>query len=71
MAITSIKNVKIAGMAACVPERVEENREYSLLPPEEIEKYIETTGVERKHVAIHDGSICTSDLCQKATEGLL
>lgn len=71
MAITSIKNVKIAGMAACVPKRVEENREYSLLPPEEIEKYIETTGVERKHVAIHDGSICTSDLCQKATEGLL
>ena len=71
MAIVSIKNVKIAGMAACVPERVEENRDYTLLPPEEIEKYIETTGVERRHCAVHDGSICTSDLCQKATEGLL
>lgn len=71
MAIASIKNVKIAGMAACVPERVVENRDYTLLPPEEIKKYIETTGVERKHCAIHDGSICTSDLCQKATEGLL
>ncbi|GGK11236.1 3-oxoacyl-ACP synthase III family protein [Parabacteroides faecis] len=71
MAIASIKNVKIAGMAACVPERIEENRDYTLLPPDEIEKYIETTGVERRHCAIHDGSICTSDLCQKATEGLL
>lgn len=71
MAIANIKNVKIAGMAACVPERVEENRDYTLLPPEEIEKYIETTGVERRHCAVHDGTICTSDLCQKAAEGLL
>lgn len=71
MAIVSIRNVKIAGMAACVPERVEHNRDYTLLPPDEIEKYIETTGVEERHCAVHDGSICTSDLCQKATEGLL
>lgn len=71
MAVSSIKNVKIAGMAACVPKRVEENRDYTLLSSDEIEKYIEITGVERRHCAIHDGSICTSDLCQKATEGLL
>ena len=71
MAIVSIKNVKMAGIAACVPERIEKNRDYTLLSPEEIEKYIETTGVEERHCAVHDGSICTSDLCQKATEGLL
>ncbi len=71
MAVASIKNVKIAGMAACVPERTEENRDYTLASPEEIEKYIEMTGVERRHCAPHDGKICTSDLCQKATEGLL
>lgn len=58
-------------MAACVPERVVENRDYPLLSKEEIDKYIAATGVERRHCAIHDGSICTSDLCQKAAEKLL
>lgn len=58
-------------MAGCVPSRVEENREYTMLSAEEIEKYIAATGVERRHCAIHDGSICTSDLCQKAAETLL
>ena len=71
MAYINIKNVKIRGMAACVPERVEENRDYPLLSKEEIEKYISATGVERRHCAIHDGSICTSDLCMKAAEKLI
>jgi 3-oxoacyl-[acyl-carrier-protein] synthase-3 len=71
MSYLNIKHVKIRGIAACVPERVEENRDYDRIPKEEIEKYIETTGVERRHCAIHDGSICTSDLCQKAAEKLL
>jgi 3-oxoacyl-[acyl-carrier-protein] synthase-3 len=71
MSYLSIKNVKIKGMSACVPERVEENRDYTLMSKEEIEKYIQTTGVERRHCAIHDGSICTSDLVQKAAEKLL
>jgi 3-oxoacyl-[acyl-carrier-protein] synthase-3 len=71
MAYIDIKNVKIAGMAACVPERTEENKNYSCLSAEEIEKYIAMTGVERRHCAIHDGSICTSDLCRKASEKLI
>jgi 3-oxoacyl-[acyl-carrier-protein] synthase-3 len=71
MSFLSVKNVKIKGMAACVPERVEENRDYTLLSKDEIEKYIQATGVERRHCAIHDGSICTSDLCQKAAEKLI
>jgi len=71
MAELSIKHVKIRGIAACVPERVEENKDYTRIPQEEIEKYIKTTGVVRRHCAIHDGSICTSDLCQKATEKLI
>lgn len=71
MAYLNIKHVKIRGLAACVPARVEENREYTLIPKDEIEKYISTTGVERRHCAIHDGSICTSDLCQKAAEKLI
>lgn len=71
MSYISVKNIKIRGMAGCVPSRVEENRDYAMLSPEEIEKYIAATGVERRHCAIHDGSICTSDLCQKAAEKLL
>lgn len=71
MSYISVKNIKIRGMAGCVPSRVEENRDYAMLSPEEIEKYITATGVERRHCAVHDGSICTSDLCQKAAEKLL
>ena len=71
MAFININNVKIKGMAACVPARVEDNRNYPLLSKEEIEKYIAATGVIRRHCAIHDGSICTSDLCQKAAEKLI
>ena len=71
MSYISVRNIRIRGMAGCVPSRVEENRDYAMLSPEEIEKYIAATGVERRHCAIHDGSICTSDLCQKAAEKLL
>lgn len=71
MSYIKVQNVKIKGIAACVPERVEENRDYPFLSKAEIEKYIATTGVERRHCAIHDGSICTSDLCQKAAEKLI
>lgn len=71
MSSISVKNIAIKGMAACVPERVEENRNYPGMTAEEIQKYIAATGVERRHCAIHDGSICTSDLCQKAAEKLL
>lgn len=71
MSYISVKNIKLKGMAGCVPSRVEENRDYALISPEEIEKYIAATGVVRRHCAIHDGSICTSDLCQKAAEKLL
>ncbi|MDD2576559.1 MAG: ketoacyl-ACP synthase III, partial [Bacteroidales bacterium] len=67
----NIKNVKIRGISACVPQRVEENIDYNLLSKSEIEKYIKTTGVERRHCAIPNGSICTSDLCQKAADKLL
>ena len=59
------------GIAACVPSRIEENKDYTLLSSGEIDKYIQVTGVECRHCAIHDGSICTSDLCQKAAEKLI
>jgi 3-oxoacyl-[acyl-carrier-protein] synthase-3 len=71
MSSISVKNISIKGMAGCVPSRVVENRDFPGMSAEEIQKYINVTGVERRHCAIHDGSICTSDLCQKAAEKLL
>lgn len=71
MASISVKNITIKGMSGCVPTRVVENKDYPGMTPEEIQKYIDVTGVERRHCAIHDGTICTSDLCQKAAERLM
>lgn len=69
MAFLSIPNVAIKGMSACVPSFIEENRDVPFYTPEEAEKVIETTGVERKHVV--NDSITASDLCLRASEQLL
>ena len=71
MAYSKIQNVEIKGIAACVPDRVEKNRDFPLLNQDQIEKYIDQVGVVERHCAIHDGSLCTSDLCYEAAEKLL
>ena len=71
MAYSEIKNVEIKGISACVPDRVEKNRDFPLLSQEQIEKYIDQVGVVERHCAIHDGSVCTSDLCYESAEKLL
>ena len=70
MAFLKIENVAIKGISACVPPKVEENRDISFYTPEEAEKVIESTGVERKHV-VADSGITASDLCLKAAEKLI
>lgn len=69
MAYLSIPNVAIKGISACVPSLIEENKDVPFYTPEEAEKVIETTGVERKHI-VSDG-ITASDLCLRASERLL
>ena len=54
MAFLSVPNIRIKGISACVPSKVEENRDLPFYTPEEAEKVIETTGVERKHI-VSDG----------------
>ena len=71
MAFLDINNVRIAGISACVPSNISENKELSLLSKDEILKYIEITGVERKHWVKHDGSVCTSDHCVRSAEKLI
>jgi 3-oxoacyl-[acyl-carrier-protein] synthase-3 len=70
MAWQEIRNVKIAGIAACVPAQVQENRDLALFStPDEYLKFVETTGVERRHVA--NPGVCTSDLCFASAEKLI
>lgn len=69
MAFLKIENVAIRGISACVPSKVEENKDLPFYAPGEAEQVIEATGIERRHVAT-DG-ITASDLCYKASESLL
>lgn len=69
MSNPEIKHVKIKGLAACVPRRTLENTENQLFTAEEIEKNIQTTGVQRRR-AVENG-VTTSDLCVSASKQLL
>lgn len=70
MAFLKIDNVKISGIAACVPPKRVDNMESNLVEDKhELEKYIETTGVRYRYVA-EDG-ICSSDLCKQAADKLI
>ena len=66
MVNVKISNVAIKGIGACVPKRTVSNWDYPFLSKNELEKYVSTIGVEERHCAIHDGTICTSDLCCEA-----
>lgn len=70
MAFQSFKNIKISGVAACVPENIEENSTLSLFQsPAEYERFVATTGIERRHVV--KNGFCSSDLCYEAAEKLI
>lgn len=71
MAFLHTKNVAIKGIAACVPEHKEDNKQLSLLgSPEEINKFIETTGIEYRRMVL-DRDITSSDLCYEAAAKLM
>lgn len=70
MAFLKVENVKISGIAACVPPKRVDNLDSNLIEDKhELEKYIETTGVRYRYIA-EDG-ICSSDLCMAAAERLI
>ena len=71
MAFLKIENVKISGISACVPKRIEENSSFALFDNEAYKSFAATTGVERKRKALSDDNICTSDLCVAAAEQLI
>lgn len=70
MALLKVDNISIAGISACVPKTVLENKEEKVFRDEEAARnFIDATGVERRRKA-PDG-VCTSDLCLKAAEELI
>ncbi len=71
MGYQHFKNIILAGVAACVPRNMEDNRKLPLLgDAEQIQKFIDTTGVETRHTVKGTG-LCTSDMCFKAASMLL
>lgn len=69
MAVFSINNVSINGVAACVPVSVESNLEYDWISPEERNLLIKTTGVLNRRITNKESF--ASDLCFTAAKKLL
>lgn len=69
MSFLSIKNIKLVGLSAGVPENIIETDTYNLMTPDQIEHFIQSTGVERRRRATSNQ--CTSDLCVAAAEQLI
>lgn len=70
MAVIRYNNVGITAMSACVPNTVVSNRELEyLIPEEEIEKTIQSIGIEERRIAAPD--VTASDLCYKAAKKLM
>ena len=70
MAFLEVKNVKISGIAACVPKHIEDNLTIPVFNEGEAERVIAQTGIYRKHVVAGPETIA-SDLCCRAAEKLI
>ena len=69
MAVFSVNNIALRGMAACVPVNAESNKDYDWISAEDRELLIKTTGVlNRRIVPEHTFA---SDMCAVAAEKLL
>jgi len=70
MAKISFKGVGITAMSACVPKGVVYNKDLGyLIPPDEIEKTIESIGIVERRIA--DDDVTASDLAYQAARRLL
>ncbi len=70
MADIKYTGVGIHSVAACVPSKVEYNKDLGyLIPEEEIEKTINNIGIRERRIA--ENNVCASDLCFRAAEQLI
>ena len=69
MAILKYNNIGISAMAACVPQKIEYNKDLGyMMSDEEIQKAIQNIGIEERRIA--EPNVCASDLCFKAAQQL-
>lgn len=69
MALLTIRNIAVKGVAGCVPKASEENAELALFPAGDAEKFSSSTGIYRRRVA--NLQTTTADLCYHAAEKLI
>lgn len=70
MAKITYNNIGVAAVSACVPKNIKRNVDLGyLIPDEEINKTINSIGIEERRYA--DENVCSSDLCLKAAEKLI
>ena len=69
MAFLSVDNIRVKGIAACVPKYTESNLDYDWISLQERELLIKTTGIKNRRIAAEN--ICTSDMCYEAAEALI
>ncbi len=69
MATISVEGIAIKGISCCVPSKIERNIDLKSQSQEDLQKFIEVTGVEERRIASEN--VCTSDLCVKAANDLL
>ncbi|PID95277.1 MAG: 3-oxoacyl-ACP synthase [Bacteroidetes bacterium] len=70
MAIFSIPNVAMRGVAATVPANEVSNMDYEFITEKERESLVKNIGVDKRRVR-KDATVTTSDLCYEAAEKLL
>ena len=69
MAILKYNNIGIRAVAACVPQKIEYNKDLGyMMTEEEIDKAIHNIGIEERRIA--EPNVCASDLCEQAAKKL-
>ena len=70
MAFLEIKNVRIAGIAACAPSHIEDNLTIPVFREGEAVRVIAQTGIKQKHT-VEDNTVLASDMALAAAEKLI
>jgi len=69
MARWTIKNVRFAGVSACMPKQVVKTADIPLFTAEEAQVFDNTVGIRERRLG--PDTLCASDMCQAAAEKLL
>lgn len=69
MARWTIKNVRVAGISACMPKKVVKTADLGILNAEDAATFDNTVGIRERRLG--PDTLCASDMCQAAAEKLL